>query len=139
MFFILFYLFTNLIQMLDLKSYFFSKDSHAFWHLHTPFHLSLTQCFTITYTPTSYTLITSINTPFWLPISHIFTSNKFQTNFLIYSLPSFLILLSSLFSLSHPHKSFISSLLPTLTESTLFFFSFFVLFFPFSFSYSSHL
>ena len=54
----------NLIQILDLKSCLFSKDGHAFSHLHTPFYLSLTQPFTITYTPTSYIPITSINTPF---------------------------------------------------------------------------
>ena len=101
-FLVLFYLFTNLIQMLDLKSCLFSKDGHAFSYLHTHFHLPLTHPFTITYTPISYTPITSINTPFWLSIFHIFISHKLQPNTPFYHL-LFFHLLSSLF---HNHKTF---------------------------------
>ena len=116
-----------------------------------PFHIS-THTFSLTsYTTFHYHLHPYILHPYYLykytlltihfPYIHFSQiPNEFSH---IYSLISFLILSSFLFSLPHLHKPFISSLLPTLAETSfLFFLLLFVLFcfvFPLSFSSSSHL
>ena len=94
-----------------------------------PFHISTHTFSLISYTPFhyhlhpyylyKYTLLT-IHFPY-IHFSQI--PNEFSH---IYSLISFLILSSFLFSLPHLHKPFISSLLPTLAETS---FSFFLLLF----------
>ena len=84
--FVLFYLFPNQIQILELKSYFFPRivmPFHISKYLFTILHaLSLSLTHLISYTPT-----TPIYTPFWLHIFISFVSiNILYELVLLYSL-----------------------------------------------------